>query len=190
MAVRVDLVLVAVAHGSSRAGATAAEGAAGAGRRAAVGQGAGGGGCGRDHRVRAAAVVVLGVERELVGSHGVAGLGVDDVGELAVLAGWGWSAAGVVDGGVEVGGDIVDTSGALGSVGRPRGDGGSGRRAAGGSGGGEIVVKDVEGQFAGSLDDVGLVWVVRLKVAVEDELFGFSLRQPPSAGAGGRGKPT
>lgn len=119
-----------------------------------------------------------------MGSHGVAGLGVNDVGKLAMLAGWRWSAAIFGGGGVVVGGDIVDTSG---SLGRPRGDGGSGRRAAGGrdGGGGEIVVKDVQGQFAGGFGNMRLVWVVGLKVAIEDELFE---RQPSSAGAGGWGR--
>ena len=115
-----------------------------------------------------------------MGSHGVAGLGVNDVGKLAMLAGWRWSAAIFGGGGVVVGGDIVDTSG---SLGRPRGDGGSGRRAAGGrdGGGGEIVVKDVQGQFAGGFGNMRLVWVVGLEVAIEDELFE---RQRSSAGAG------
>jgi hypothetical protein len=188
VAAGVDLVLVAVAHGSSRAGAAAAEGAVGAGGRAAVGHGAGSGGCGRDHRVWAAAVVVLGIERELVGSHGVAGLGVDDVGKLAVLAGWGRSAAIIGGGGVVVGGDIVDTSG---SLGRPRGDGGSGRRAAGRSGGGgEIVVKDVKSQFAGGLNNMGLVWVVGLKVAIEDEVVPVTGGGHGGAKSDGDGPPT
>jgi hypothetical protein len=131
------------------------------------------GGSGRDHRVGTAVVVVVSVKRKLVGGHGVAGHGVDDVSELTVLAGRRGSTASVdwvVLGGV---GDIVNTSATLGRVAGGGGGGAGGgvrRRAAGGSGRGDFVVENVKGQFTGRLVAVGAVWVVRLKVAIEDVL--------------------
>lgn len=61
-------------------------------------------------------MAVVSVKRKLVGGHGVAGLGVDDVSELTVLAGRRGSTASVdwvVLGGV---GDIVNTPATLGRV--------------------------------------------------------------------------
>jgi len=132
---------------------------------------------------------VVCVEREFVRRHGVARLRVDDVGEFCVLTAWRGSAAGSGwEGGVRLGvivwrlGSGVDAAAALG-VGARRGGGagrGAGRSESRGVrarwGGhrrgalGDVVVEDVEGDFAGGFDGGGLVGIVGLKVAIKDIL--------------------
>ena len=178
------IVAVVWGDGGRSAGRVRSAGRSRARRRGALDAG-GGGSVGHD--ADGTAGIVVGVEGELVGGHGVAGHGVHEVRELGLLTVGGGSAA---RGGVVVvlrrlverRGKVVDTSGALGRAdGRGRGDGRSGGRTAGragrarggrSGGRGNTVVEDVEGQLAAGLDDSLHVGVVRLKVAIEDELRG------------------
>jgi hypothetical protein len=142
--------------------------------------GGGGAGVGGDGGSRGG-VGSGGIEGELVGHEGVAGLGVDEMGELGVdAAGRGRSfAAG------------VEPSGALGV------DGGRGLVLVGGvgrDGAGDGVVEDVEGKLAGGFDTGGSVGVVGLKVSIKDKVVpGATLGKGgaevdgdgPEAGGGG-----
>lgn len=136
----------------------------------------------------------------------VAGLGVDNVGELCVAAARRGGAVrgkrgvrlvvvvGRVGGGfggfagVAVVGLAVDAAGAFaacGGDGRSAGCGGRRGESRGGVGGGggggdgrvvaagSGVVEDVESDFAGGLEAVGLVGVVRFEVTIKDELKGL-----------------